>query len=370
MSRTIDLGYVKGPKGDKGDIGPQGIQGIQGIQGETGPQGERGPQGIQGIQGEQGISGEKGEKGDQGVPGTANIADDILETKHTIATNNGVPYIVPNNDNSIKKYINVHGDSFGICNSARNNTAKSVSLTGFKLVNGTRISVRFTSEDTADPESGNITLNVNNTGAKTVVMGNSNKDVVNFSRAGEFCNNIVKEFIYDGEYWVLVSLNSSDISMSDGRDFESTLSGLDEGKQNITDNGLHTESKNVVGAINEIKQAVDDTNSNLTELQSVDITPVSNNYAAVNTSFTYAYVKNGICYLQIAINGKASYSGWANIAKLPIQLDTGGKELYFPVIDFSAQKAHSVVRVTGDGKVYCVSESGATLYANVSFPCK
>lgn len=332
MSRTIDLGYVKGPKGDKGDIGPQGIQGIQGIQGETGPQGERGPQGIQGIQGEQGISGEKGEKGDQGVPGTANIADDILETKHTIATNNGAPYIVPNNDNSNKKYINVHGDSFGICNSARNNTAKSVSLTGFKLVNGTRISVRFTSEDNADPESGNITLNVNNTGAKTVVMGNSNKDVVNFSRAGEFCNNIVKEFIYDGEYWVLVSLNSSDISMSDGRDFESTLSGLDEEKQNRTDNELSTASKNVVGAINEIKQAIDDVNSNLnknfevlkkvTSPQTItlDITDYreflmgrANNANVLNDIITFDKGMLSACDVEIAISGvliaKATLSG-------------------------------------------------------------
>lgn len=119
-----------------------------------------------------------------------------------------------------------------------------------------------------------------------------------------------------------------------------------------------------------LQNQIDEVNSNLTELQSVDITPVSNNYAAVNTSGTYAYVKNGICYLQITINGTASYSGWANIAKLPIMPDTGGKELYFPGIDFSAQKAHSVVRIVGDGKVYCVPTSGTTLYANVSFPCK
>lgn len=113
-------------------------------------------------------------------------------------------------------------------------------------------------------------------------------------------------------------------------------------------------------------------NSNLTELQSVDITPVSNNYAAVNTSSTYAYVKNGICYLQITIDVAASYSGWANIAKLQIQLDTGGKELYFPAIDTSAQKANSVVRIVGEGKVYFIPNgtSGAALFANVSFPCK
>lgn len=77
----------------------------------------------------------------------------------------------------------------------------------------------------------------------------------------------------------------------------------------------------------------------MTELQSVDITPVSNNYAAVNTSASYAYIKNDICYLQITINGTASNSGWANIAKLPIQLDTGGKELYFPAVDTGTQKS-------------------------------
>lgn len=121
-----------------------------------------------------------------------------------------------------------------------------------------------------------------------------------------------------------------------------------------------------------VDNALNEVNSNLSELQSVDITPVSNNYAAVNTSGTYAYVKNGICYLQITINVAASYSGWANIAKLPIQLDTGGKELYFPAIDTSAQKENSVVRIVGDGKVYFIPNgtSGAALFANVSFPCK
>ena len=159
------------------------------------------------------------------------------------------------------------------------------------------------------------------------------------------------------------------------------------GSSNSAENIKYDDTKNVKEAINEVDSLLGNTdisaigdgtvtggldalNSNLTELQSVDITPVSNNYAAVNTSGTYAYIKNGICYLQITINGTASYSGWANVAKLPIQLDTGGKELYFSAIDFSAQKAHSVVRIIGDGKVYCKPESGASLYANVSFPCK
>ena len=121
-----------------------------------------------------------------------------------------------------------------------------------------------------------------------------------------------------------------------------------------------------------LQNQIDEVNSNLTEFQSVDITPVSNNYAAVNTSDTYAYVKNGICYLQIAINCTASYSGWANIAKLPIQPDNAGKELYFPAVDSSSQKAHSIVRIVSDGKVYFIPNgtSGSVLFANVSFPCK
>ena len=47
MSKTIDLGMVKGPKGDTGAQGTQGIQG---------PKGEQGPQGAQGIQGPKGDS--------------------------------------------------------------------------------------------------------------------------------------------------------------------------------------------------------------------------------------------------------------------------------------------------------------------------
>lgn len=201
MSHTIDLGYVIGPKGEQGE---QGIQGIQG---------------IQGVQGEQGLP---------GVPGTANISDDILATKHTIATNNGTPYIVPNDDSSSKRYINLHGDSFGICSTARSNTEKKVTLDKFRLVNGARISVRFTDTTSDNPSSGNITLNVNETGAKTIVMGNSNKDVVTFSKASEFCNNIVKEFLYDGQYWVILNDYQGSI--------DELISGLDTVNSNLLKN--------------------------------------------------------------------------------------------------------------------------------------
>ena len=53
---------------------------------------------------------------------------------------------------------------YGVCSTASNVAAKTVTCANFKLVNGARISVRFASTNIADAP----TLNVNNTGAKAI----------------------------------------------------------------------------------------------------------------------------------------------------------------------------------------------------------
>lgn len=66
----------------------------------------------------------------------------------------------------INSGTNIH---YGICNTLYNNPNKTVSINGFKLINGSRLSIKFFYPNT---ETGEITLNVNNTGAKRIVIHN------------------------------------------------------------------------------------------------------------------------------------------------------------------------------------------------------
>lgn len=95
------------------------------------------------------------------------------------------------------------------CSTARSTANKVVALTGFTLKTGSRVYVRFTDTGTSNPASGNLTLNVNSTGAKTIVDGKTNKSVLTYSSAGWFYNNIVSEFVYDGTYWVWMSRDNN-----------------------------------------------------------------------------------------------------------------------------------------------------------------
>lgn len=65
------------------------------------------------------------------------------------------------NDGAIQ---NIGSSAYGVCEIAAGTAAKTVEMTGFKLVNGATIHVRFTNSNTV----ANPTLNVNSTGAKKI----------------------------------------------------------------------------------------------------------------------------------------------------------------------------------------------------------
>lgn len=83
---------------------------------------------------------------------------------------------------------------YGTCSTAAGTAAKTVALTGFKLVTGAQIKVKFTVTNTAS----NPTLNVNSTGAKSIMYRGS------AISAGYLAVNRVYEFVYDGTDWELV----------------------------------------------------------------------------------------------------------------------------------------------------------------------
>lgn len=83
---------------------------------------------------------------------------------------------------------------FGTCSTAAATAAKVVALTGFTLVTGAKVAVKFTVTNTA----ANPTLNVNGTGAKAIMYRGS------AITAGYLAANRVYEFVYDGTDWELV----------------------------------------------------------------------------------------------------------------------------------------------------------------------
>lgn len=95
------------------------------------------------------------------------------------------------------------------CATARNVAAKVATLANFVLKPGATIVVKFTDTTTANPSSGNLTLNVNNTGAKTIAFTrNGAIGALTYTSAGAFYNNLAHVFTYNGTYWVCLSYNA------------------------------------------------------------------------------------------------------------------------------------------------------------------
>ena len=113
----------------------------------------------------------------------------------------------------------------GTCSSAANATAKVVTCTAFTaddLVKGTRISVYFDNTNTGARE--NLTLNVNNTGAKSIqYIYNGTYESIpgnNFIKAGQIYN-----FTYDGTYWVVDMMYNTDADWKVRSDYGSYTAG-------------------------------------------------------------------------------------------------------------------------------------------------
>lgn len=78
------------------------------------------------------------------------------------------------------------------CSTAASTAAKTASVTGFNLVTGSRVIIKFTNANTATTP----TLNITGTGAKTIKYRGSTVGTI--SAGG------VYEFVYDGTYWEIV----------------------------------------------------------------------------------------------------------------------------------------------------------------------
>lgn len=91
----------------------------------------------------------------------------------------------------------IASSAYGECTTASNTAAKVVDMTGFVLVKGVTITVKFTNSNTAE----NPTLNVNSKGAKPIMRyGTTNAGTTEYTswKAG----NIIS-LTYDGTNWII-----------------------------------------------------------------------------------------------------------------------------------------------------------------------
>ena len=109
-----------------------------------------------------------------------------------------------------KKAIEVLKKPLATCATGRAAAAKVATLANFVLQVGTSIAVKFTdTAGTANPTTGNLTLNVNGTGAKTIgYVRNGNKAAISYASGNFFYNNATHIFTYDGTFWLCMDWNA------------------------------------------------------------------------------------------------------------------------------------------------------------------
>lgn len=103
--------------------------------------------------------------------------------------------------------VNFNGSAdithYGTCSTAAATAAKTVACTGFNLVTGAWIAVRFTVTNTA--AVADLTLNVNGTGAKGIKYRNANLPAV-----GDLAANRTYLFVYDGTNYQWIGDRNTD----------------------------------------------------------------------------------------------------------------------------------------------------------------
>ena len=153
-------------------------------------------------------------------------------------------------------------------------------------------------------------------------------------------------------------------------------SNIEKLQNNLNNYALQSELEKTNSNLNNLSGIVKANTSiinNYSDLQKLSITKVTNSYANLH-DYSYAYIKNDICYLQVIANGQATYSGWAKIATIPIKLDTDNLEVFNGLVDASSNVNGSgaILRVTTDGSIYIIptGSNRSVYYGNITFPCK
>lgn len=154
--------------------------------------------------------------------------DDVLLSQQSVKTINGEA-IYGSGDISTFHY--------GVCNTAAGTAAKTVTVSGnFSLVTGAQVVVKFTNGNTTNGS----TLNVNNTGAKTIRWGS-------YSGAWYMNAGGVLTFVYDGTNWYCKS--SSDALTSGNINIGYNLQTINSDTCGLAISAGYSITSNVDGAL-------------------------------------------------------------------------------------------------------------------------
>lgn len=92
---------------------------------------------------------------------------------------------------------NLASTAYGVCGTESSQAAKVVDMTGFTLITGVTVHIKFLYKNTATSP----TLNINNTGAKGIVIyGNTTAGVDGYTTGWQ--DNAIITLTYDGTNWV------------------------------------------------------------------------------------------------------------------------------------------------------------------------
>lgn len=132
------------------------------------------------------------------------LYQNLLSHSHDVATTTVNGFMSA----SDKKALDILKNPSATCTTARSDLNKVIALDNFVLSTGTTIVIKFTDTGTSDPASGDITLNINNTGAKSIGYICNGVGVKITSNMGwMFCNGRVHSFRYNGISWECLNYN-------------------------------------------------------------------------------------------------------------------------------------------------------------------
>lgn len=129
--------------------------------------------------------------------------------KLTFVAGNGITFENDSTDTEKRFKISATADltsGYATCSTSASTVAKTVAFSGFKLVVGAMMTVKFTYAHTSASAA---TLNVNSTGAKTIVWRNGTTVVYSSTASSSraWIAGDILTFIYDGTYWRILTVD-------------------------------------------------------------------------------------------------------------------------------------------------------------------
>lgn len=134
----------------------------------------------------------KGVKGDSATIKIGNVTkgDEASVTNRGNESSAILDFVLPKGDKGENGNRNIY---YGTCNTAAATAAKTATIDGFVLEEGSRVLLKMQTNNSASSP----TLNINNTGAKPISVAGGTPNI--YWSAGT-----VLEFVYDGTYWCLL----------------------------------------------------------------------------------------------------------------------------------------------------------------------